>query len=155
MSSDFIGDGAFHDLKNGWSYAYVTSSSDAFWKEGSSFRFSYNYTPGQWWDYRNSWGKIGITGVSQSFVGDGAYHNLGCGWQYAYVASTDDGFWKAGSSMRFSYNYVPGQWWDYLPSLNKFGRLGQAGISNSFIGDAQWHQFATNDYFYYDGSTYY
>jgi len=152
VSQAFIGDGEFHDLNNGWSYKYVTSISSGYWNNAGTTRFGYHYSAGQWWDNWNGWEKLGSLGVSQAFIGDGTWHGLNPGWSYSYSTAISSGFWNNGIGTRFGYDYGAGQWWDFLPHLAAWGRLGPGNIDQAFIGDGNYHYFAdstVSDWFHY------
>ena len=144
---DWVGDGAWHsNLVSGWSYRYVASISSGYWNTGSATRFGYDYRSGQWWDCRTQWLPLGGSGVSEQFVGDGAWHsNMVSGWLYRYVKSISSGYWNNGSATRFGYDYNAGQWWDcrtqWLP-------LGVSGLSQAFVGDGAWHSGLVNGWSY-------
>ena len=140
VSGAFLGDGNFQDLKNGWSYQYTASTDTSNWKDGTILRFSYNYTPGQWWQngYTGGWQVLGSSGLSAAFLGDGVSHSIGNGWSYYYTPSTDTGYWLTNSANRFAYGYVTGQWQDN-GNIGGWATLGPAGLSASFLGDGNWH----------------
>jgi hypothetical protein len=135
-SSAFIGDGAWHNLNNGWSYDYLYANDYAAWSNTSigRVRFISAYTQGQWFD--GSWNKIGGAGTSMAFLGDGTWHNLNNGWSYDYLASSDYAVWKnnAVGWGRFVYAYTPGQWYD-----GSWNKIGVGSTSSAFLGDGTWH----------------
>ena len=133
---DWVGDGTFHDLNNGWSYKYLTSITSGYWNNGGMTRFGYHYSVGQWWDNRNEWAKLGSEGVSQAFIGDGEFHDLNNGWSYKYLTSITSGYWNNGGITRFGYHYSVGQWWD---NRNGWAKLGSEAVSQAFIGDGTFH----------------
>jgi hypothetical protein len=135
-STAFLGDGTWHDLNNGWSYNYVASSDYAVWKNNAVGwgRFVYAYTPGQWYD--GSWNKIGVGSTSSAFLGDGTWHDLNNGWSYDYISAYDYAAWKnnAIGSVRFISVYTQGQWFD-----GTWNKIGGTGTSMAFLGDGGWH----------------
>jgi hypothetical protein len=94
LNPDFLGDGAYHDLKNGWSYMYLSSIDYAYWKYGSNARLAYGYIGGLWWNHGNvgDWLALGSTGRSPSFIGDGNWHQMDSIWSYQFVAGYDKGY---------------------------------------------------------------
>jgi len=147
LEGDWVGDGAWHNINNnGWSYRYITSISSGYWNTGGATRFGYDYGGLQWWDCRTQWLKLGGSGISELFVGDGVWHgDLVNGWSYRYVISINSGYWKTGGATRFGYDYGAGQWWDcrtqWLP-------LGGSSLSQAFIGDGAWHSGLVNGWSY-------
>ena len=138
LEGDWVGDGAWHNINNnGWSYRYITSISSGYWNTGGATRFGYDYSAGQWWDCRTQWLKLGGSGISELFIGDGVWHSdLVNGWSYRYVTSISSGYWNTGGATRFGYDYGAGQWWD---CLTQWLPLGGSGLSQAFIGDGVWH----------------
>jgi hypothetical protein len=137
-STAFMGDSAWHNLNNGWSYYYTTSGDYAVWKNNAIGlgRFITAYGPKQWYD--SSWNPIGTSGASTAFIGDGAWHNLNNGWSYSYGASPDESYWSTNSSTRFCYQNGSGRWWNRGDYGNWY-TLGPTNVSSAFIGDGAWH----------------
>jgi len=113
--------------------------------------FTYDYAAGQW-----SGGFLGIcgTGFNASFIADGITHDLGNGWRYKYVSSSQDGplgAWFRPSDQYASYviEYNTWQWWHGRGGSNsKAYDLGKPwyGMTQSwseygahFIGDGNDH----------------
>ena len=139
LTPDFLGDGAYHDLNNGWSYMYLASVDYAYWKNGSTERFAYGCTAGQWWDYgMTGWSTLGPAGLSASFLGDGSSHTLDSLWSYSFSGGI--GYWNNTSLnlSQFKYDYGTGQWQDE-GKIGGWSTLGPAGLSASFLGDGSSH----------------
>jgi len=143
---DWVGDGNWHsNLVSGWSYRYVTGISGGYWNNGRITQFSYDYIAGTWWDHScwGPWFAFGSLGLSQQFIGDGEWHELGTigdrDWQFLY--SGDQGHWQLllGSDWtdRFVYNYRSGQWQDNR--ADGWHYLGAEGVSCAFLGDGITH----------------
>jgi len=134
--ADFVGDGAFHDVSNGWLFKYVSSASSGYWNNAGMTRFGYDYNGARWWDNRNGWAMLGASGVSEAFLADGAWHDLNQGWLYSYNTAISGGYWNTAGETRFGYDYNQGRWWSYR---NAWSPLGASGVSQSFIGNGAWH----------------
>jgi len=148
-TSQFIGDGGWYDLKNGWSYSYNAATDAASWGDNNQLRLRYSYGPGQWCDYGlGGWNKIGAEKASSKFVGDGAWYDLNNGWSFAYYASSDIARWREGTTERLIYNYVTGQWGD-KDFYGAWNKIGSTGASNTFIGDGSFHDLGLHDGFLY------
>jgi len=140
-SAEFVGDGVEHGLGNGWSYYYTVDSDNGWFKTGGHERFWYNYKAGQWSHHRagtGSWYTLSAAGVSALFVGDGSEHDLGTGWIYSYLSSSDYGYFKTGNDQRFYYGYGPGQWY-HKGDTTDWGALSATGVSAQFVGDGGWY----------------
>jgi hypothetical protein len=148
VSPAFLGDaaiGAYYNLNNGWCYGYDTRSDAGYWWNGSAWRFAYNYGVGQWYDW-SQWSDlnnkcyhpIGSPKFSSAFIGDGVLRDLGNGWSFEYVSSTDTAYWRPGIFWRLGYQYTPGQWWDcsQLGGEDHWHTLGSTGVSSVFLGNA-------------------
>jgi hypothetical protein len=156
MNSAFVGDGAYRNIGNGWIFGYYAGGDAGYWKRASDsvMRFAYSFSAGQWNDVytpTNSWAVVGTSGVGPSFIGNGAYWNVGNGWLFAYASSGDYDGWKLASSgqMRFSYAFGTGQWWD-IGSYGSWNTLGDTTMSAAFVGDGAWHTVSSDWAFSYD-----
>jgi hypothetical protein len=147
LSSAFLGDGTWHDLKNGWSWLYTASGDHSQWMNGTNLRFDYFYIPGQWYDYSpttSTWSTLGAGNVASTFIGDGTWHGLNDGWSYMFTSATDTGEWKFGANSRFRFAYTPGQWSDFATNPGVWSTLGTAGLSATFLGDGAVHDVYNN-----------
>ena len=161
MSSKFIGDGNAHLVGSGWSYEYNTVADASWWLRGNNLRLGYTYYNGMWWDYGKScWSATGNAGLSSAFIGDSAAHDVGNGWSYQYVSSTDSAYWwRNGVGLRLGYAYGNGVWWDN----GKTGWILVAGalaskfnepLSSQFLGDGNTHVMGNSGWLYqYKSST--
>jgi len=140
VSAQFVGNGTWHALGNGFSYQYVRADKEGYFKGGSTERFLYDYGLSQWSHRGDStdWGTLSASGVSAEFVGDGGWHNIGTDWNYQYVAANSEGYFKEGDAERFFYGYAASQW-SHKGDSTDWGTLSAAGISAAFVGDAAWH----------------
>jgi len=146
-SAAFLGDGADHDLGNGFAYCYGGGDSGYF-KEGDSERFDYWYNGSQWFvrSDRSDWEWLSSEGASAQFVGDGAQHDLGTGWWYHYSLDIHTGYWGKGDTAsiawdtpRFAYYYTIGLW-EHRGYYGNYHNLGDEGWWNpSFLGDGDQH----------------
>jgi hypothetical protein len=145
VQSPFVGDGSLHDMKNNWSYEYLTSNDTGYWSAGGTWRLGYGYTPGVWWDCSDTWRPLSATGVSSAFLGNaanGAYCYLNNGWYYGYDVNKSEGFWAASNGQfRFAYGYSGRVWYDHGGNLDQWLILGPLGLSSDFIGNGNWHTF--------------
>jgi hypothetical protein len=145
--ANFIGNGAYRNLANGWLFAYASSGDYSAWQRAADgrVRFSYAYNSGQWNDVytaTNTWAVLGAAGMSSKFIGDGVYRNVGNGWFFGYYAGGDAGYWKraADGSMRLAYSYSAGQWNDVYTPTNSWAVVGTGGMGPGFIGNgAYWN----------------
>ncbi|MBI5252126.1 MAG: hypothetical protein HY912_21740 [Desulfomonile tiedjei] len=71
VSSAFIGNGAWHDIKNGWAYQYASANDNGWWRNDVSgvTEYNYQYTVGQWWQYIGAWNPYGPPNSSAQFPG--------------------------------------------------------------------------------------
>jgi hypothetical protein len=156
VQSPFIGDGKPHDMKNNWSYEYLTSNDTGYWITGGTFRLAYGYTPGVWWDYSDTWRALSSTGVGSAFIGNaaiGAYYYMNNNWYYGYDVNQDIGYWKASTGpFRFAYYYPEGIWYD-AANTGGWASLGSAGLSSAFLGDGSWHTVGTGLSYIYSPSS--
>jgi|GEM_PF-5628003 len=139
VSSSYIMDGNYHDLRNGWWYQYILKDDTSLWNDSGKLRFAYQYDVRQWWDCGNVWGRIGVANGYSAFVGDGAYHDMRNGWWYCYNTSNDTAQWNYSGKTRLALQYNVGQWWNH-GNVGDWWALGAAGRATSFIGDGGWHQ---------------
>jgi len=132
VSQVFVADGLNHYLNNGWYYSYAKPIDSGYWNGGSSVVFGYAYASGQWWDYTfNGWGRLGaLTGMSCSFIGDGAYHTWTGGDSFIYRPAEHTYYWRSGSTDWYRYNFVAGTW-------QYHGSAGGSWYSMTYGGDAQ------------------
>ena len=140
-SNTFIGNGAWYDMGNGFKYQYSDGYNKGTFKDGLKDRLMYKYGTGQWYhvgDTTHSWQVLGAGGRNGTFIGDGAWYDLGNGFTYKYSAASDKGTFKDGSAYRFLYNYTSGQWYDTGDTLS-WQALGNAGLTAAFMGDGRWH----------------
>lgn len=99
------GDGQWHDMGGGWYYAYNSSLNDCYWRYSGVTRFAYDYDGGQWWDYRTSWGTLGASGImNDNFIGDGTFHSLNNGWNFAYNKSLSDSYFNTGVESQIGWS---------------------------------------------------
>jgi hypothetical protein len=140
--ANFIGDGTYRNLTNGWWFAYGASGDYSAWKRNADgkVRFSYAYGTGLWNDSytpTNTWAPVGTGHMSSTFIGDGTYRNVGNGWIFGYYAGGDASYWKraADGLVRFAYSYGVGQWNDVYSPTNAWAVVGTGGIGPAFIGD--------------------
>ncbi|MBI5248854.1 MAG: hypothetical protein HY912_05110 [Desulfomonile tiedjei] len=159
-SSSYLFDGASHDLRNGWWYAYDSSGQTAFWLKGTTGRFGYNFAIGRWYDFDplrangSWWQTLSAQCRSVIFVGSGSLTDLGTGWGFRYDYANDSGLWAVNSAARYAYSYTKKQWTDY--TTQGWAALNRSGTrSSAFIGNGLWYQFSTGDYFHGDGNSYY
>jgi hypothetical protein len=160
--ANFIGDGTYRNLTNGWWFAYAASGNYSAWKRNADgkVRFSYAYGTGQWNDVytpTNSWAPIGTGNMSSTFIGDGTYRNVGNGWIFGYYAGGDASYWKraADGVMRFAYSYIAGQWNDVYhptPSTDIWAGVGTGSIGPAFIGDGAYRYVGNGWLFAYSAS---
>jgi hypothetical protein len=149
-------DGQWQDFGGGWWYCWYSSSDTAYWKYGQSnptSRFKYSYAgTGQWYnsDLSSNWYTLGAAGAGETFVGDGAWHNVNSNnWNYLYSAAGDYGRWYRNGLERFLYNYTSGQWSDHAAGNSSYwSTVGGAGVSSAFIGDGAWHNVNSNNWNY-------
>jgi hypothetical protein len=145
LSSAFLGDGSPHPLDSAWSYVF--SGTTGTWTNATLGRglFEYNYGDGQWRDQGTTDGfqALGPSGLSASFIGDGAPHTLDGTWTYQFIGGvgqwTDSADFGLGRALTvFEYDYTTGQWRDQGAS-GGFQLLGPSGLSASFVGDGAPH----------------
>ena len=143
----FVGNGGWHDVGTGLSYRYASAGDYSNWLINGNMRFAYTYGTGQWADYywgTNTWSLLGPSGISSTFLGDGAWHTLGgTGFRYRYERSGDYDNWLVNGAMRFAYTYGNGLWADYSSGANTWSVVGSGGLSSSFLGDGGWHTVGT------------
>jgi len=152
VSSKFIGDTAWYDLKNGWSFAYTASNDTAAWGDNNLLRFRYSYGPGQWWDYGiGGWNKIGADRVSSKFIGTAGWYDLKNGWSFCYNPANDTAAWGDNNQLRFRYSYGSGQWEDY--GLGGWNKIGAEKVTSKFIGDTGWYDLKNGWSFSYNPVT--
>jgi len=147
----FVGSGAWNDLGNGFSYRYAVAYDYGYWMQGSTYRFYYQYGPGQWYHTAAtlSWQVLGNAGLTASFLGDGPYHDLGNGFWYRYALATSIGFWSQNaleSNQRFRYWYASGRW-QHRGYDGVYYNLGPAGSSARFMADGAYHNLG-NGFWY-------
>jgi hypothetical protein len=141
LSGTFIGDGVYHDLGNGFSFAYAASADyGRFRKGGTTDRFLYYYSYGKWYDTGayGSWQILGNAGLSASFMGDGSTHVLGNNFSYSYASDEGTFTLTSGGANRFKYAYGSGQWSDWGKDA-AWADLGTADKSAEFMGDGAHH----------------
>jgi|GEM_PF-5875390 len=138
VSSSYIMDGNYHDLRNGWWFQYTLSNDTSLWNDSGKLRYSFQYSVRQWWDCGNVWGRIGVANGYSAFVGDGAYHDMRNGWWYCYTTQNDTAQWNYSGKTRFSLQYNVGQWWHTYS--NNWYTLGAHSMPTAFIGDGAYHQ---------------
>ena len=149
LTPSFLGDGVYHDMKNGWSYMYNAAIDYAYWRDGSDARLAYGYTGGQWNDtgLGGGWQRL-ASGLTPSFLGDGVYHDMQNGWSYMYLASVDYAYWRNGSDARLAYGYTGGQWND--TGLGGGWKTVGTGVNPTFVGDGVYHDMNNGwSYMYY------
>ncbi|MBI5251111.1 MAG: hypothetical protein HY912_16605 [Desulfomonile tiedjei] len=145
LSAEFIGNGSFHDLGNGWYYGYDGTSG--YWA-GLTI-YSYLYSTGDWFHYDKFGDPYALgTDLSAAFIGDGGLHYLGNGFSYRFDGAY--GYWLGSGANKFSYLYEDGQWFDYDRNGNSF-RLGVADLSGAFIGDGGYYNLGNGFSYGYDG----
>ena len=151
LTSTFLGDGGYHDLKNGWSYMYNASIDYAYWRDGSDVRFAYGYTGGQWNDtgLGGGWQTL-ASGLTPTFLGNGGYYDLKNGWSYMYNASIDYAYWKDGSDVRFAYGYTGGQWND--TGLGGTWQTLASGLTPTFLGNGGYYDLKNGWSYMYNAS---
>jgi hypothetical protein len=146
VSSQFIGDGQFHDLKNNWSYQYLTSNDTEYWATGGANRLAYWYTEGRWsaFDYLGGEQVLSAKGLPSTLVGDGTWHDLGNNWLYM-LGGGNFGVWKSPSLnlQQFAYDYTSGQWYDQ-GLYGGWATLGASGLTGAFVADGAWHDLGGN-----------
>lgn len=112
-----------------------------YWSRDGVDRFRYNTDRGQWWHCSSFgsplWHTISATGLSDRFIGDGGWYNLGNGFTYRYYELHDDGYFKEGDAYRFRYRYGSGQWYDSVEERG-WQALGADGQTAAFIGTGTW-----------------
>jgi len=157
VSASFIGDGAWHGLNNSFQYLYSSYGDAGYWRDSSlTKKFAYAYNSGQWYHFTELDGspsRLGGTGVSANFVGDGAWHGLNNSCQYLYSSYWDAGYWRDRSlTPKFAYAYNSGQWYHFTELNGSLSLLGGTGVSANFVGDGAWHSlgksFWSFDYLY-------
>ena len=152
----FVGNGGWHDVGTGLSYRYASAGDYSNWLINGNMRFAYTYGTGQWADYywgTNTWSLLGPSGISSTFLGDGAWHTLGgTGFRYRYERSGDYDNWLVNGAMRFAYTYGNGLWADYSSGANTWSVVGSGGLSSSFLGDGRWHNLGTGWWYRYASS---
>jgi hypothetical protein len=156
ISSTFLGDGAWHTVGTGLSYKYMTSGDYSNWMVNGSLRFAYTYGAGQWADYyraTTTWSLLGSAGLASAFIGDGAWHGLGNGWDYSYAANT--GTWAPTGTLtgRFAYDYLGGQWFDTSAFTTGWAALSALGLSSAFVGDGTSHSLGNGWNYTYAANT--
>jgi hypothetical protein len=155
VSSAFIGDNKPHVIGSGWTFRYYAASAVSWWLRGTAYKFQYQYSTGQWWDYwTKGWSRLGSTKLSSVFLGDGATRSLGNGWDYRYFVTTATGWYLKGTAPRFQYQYARGQWWDY-GYTRAWSAMGKTGLSSSFMGDGYSHTLGNGWYYQYSVSSNY
>ena len=149
--------GQWQDYGNGWQYMYYTTGDFAVWKSSAGYRFKYEYTPGQWYQfgtYSTAWNAIGGTGVGQSFIGDGArYYDLKNGWWYYYYKPSDKSQWYDSNSysVRFAYTHSNGQWYERGDKDGNFwSTMGTLYETGEFVGGGNWRLLKNNWYYKYE-----
>jgi len=151
VSADFVGDSDWHDLTDGWAYAYDISVDSGYFKIGEARRFSYGYGPSQWFHTGNIntyWGALsGENCPTTDFIGDGGWYDLGNGWNYQHVGG-DSGYFKIGDALQFSYFYVQSQWF-HTTIHSDWIALSGTGLSAQFIGDGQWYNLGLSNAWWY------
>jgi uncharacterized protein YkwD len=128
--SAFVGDGNYHDMRNGWWYTYSASTDTAQWNDSGKLRFSYQYGVGQWWQNSSfgGWYKLGDASTINSFVGDGQPHDL---WNavaatFTYKDNAGTHYWSSsGVNYSYSYNYGNGAWSSSYDGSSWVGSGGQ------------------------------
>jgi len=143
------------DLGNGFTYWYYARYHDGYFKEGDSYRFRYRYASGQWYHSGDtlSWQLLGNTGLSATFLGSGAWYDLGtwCGGEWQFKYDGERGYFARWISddwfSRFAYTYANGQWTHYGWADGE-AVLG-FDMSAAFIGSgASWYQIAAEPWYY-------
>jgi len=145
VGGDFIGDGTYHSLGNGFWYQYLSSAGE--WsRDGldSGDRFRYAYNTGQWDHngYGDTWNALGAPGLSAMFLGDGTARYLASwvpgAWWFTYNSGTDRCEFAVDSSVfyLFAYDYS-GTWWHHDNAGWK--QLGTIDRNSAFMGDSGPH----------------
>jgi len=157
QTARFMGDESWHSLGNGMSYRFEPGGYSAgYFKDGANYRFMYQYGPGQWFVTGNTvaWNRIGVAGLSASFLGDGAYHDLGNSFGYSYSRLAQNGIYEAARIDRFLYDYTAGQW-SHMGPTGGWVTLTSTGHGSSFIGDGAQHNLGNGFlYSYLNGEGY-
>ncbi len=123
-----------------WTHS-VLDGYDVWYLNGTSQKFRYNLANQQWGHYStagSSWYAISATGRPDTFIGSGAWYDLGNGFTYQYTAAYDWAAFKDGSAQRFLYKYAPGQWYHTADTLS-WKVLGAAGLNGAFLGSGAWY----------------
>ena len=153
LSGDFLGSGSWYDLGNGFTYKYSIGSDKGTFKDDSAYRFLYNYASSQWYHTGDtlSWRALGVNGLDAAFVGNAHWNDLGNGFTYQYSRGYDKGIFRAGSTDRFLYKYVPGQWWHTGDTVS-WQALGNDDLYATFLGDGTWHTVGNGFSYKYDNA---
>ena len=165
LSASFLGvDGRTNTLDSNWQYqySYDYQGGSGAWISPSVW-FIYNYKLGHWWGYdiHGSTEFDSSSGFSASFIGDGAWHNIGTmggtHYEYQYDMSSDHyGYWFNTDLgfLQYKYDYDAGQWYDE-GKVGGWATLGSGSLSSRFMGDGNTRVLDSNwSYNYSDGLGY-
>ncbi|MFC1834181.1 hypothetical protein ACFL2Q_05540 [Thermodesulfobacteriota bacterium] len=137
-----FGDGKFHEIRDGWYYAFVGQTTTGYFSttpDPAFIRFSYSYLdPSAWLHYSlGQFGSLGPFTSGPTFMGDGEWHDVGSGWDYRYdypsLEGGDAGYWRRHtdptSTGQFVYRYLLEQWSHKGPYDASFRVLSGTGAS--------------------------
>ncbi|MFC1836966.1 hypothetical protein ACFL2Q_19970, partial [Thermodesulfobacteriota bacterium] len=165
MSPEFIGNGSWHSLGNGFDYYYSEGPIKGYFRRPDSptVTFAYSYRENTW-EHKNLYGEYSIGGSYESptFVGGGEWHALGNGFDYRYSYVHHTGYYRRTSDQeqRLAYLYNDAAWING-PSASETAWLNSNDhpMSPRFIGDGAAHIYYNQNgaimaYTYYMGSDY-
>jgi len=82
----------------------------------------------------------------RELYGDGAWHDIGSGWQYRYASSVNSGYLLNSGVVRFGFDYGPGQWWHWGTTWSPLSGTGLT--EGDWVGDGAWHNLNNNGWSY-------
>jgi hypothetical protein len=142
----------YYDIGDGWWFKGPWQFSR---ENSDNPLFSYNITTGQWHSIRHNY-DIGAAQMSASFLGDGAWHDLGSWdghWAFQYTGAAS--YWKsvALDLIQLKYDYTADQWL-HQGTTNGWAPLSVAAQNiDAFVGDGLWHIVYNNWLYKLDSGT--
>jgi ELWxxDGT repeat protein len=157
--SAFVYDGRWHDMGDGYEYAYnLDGAGYGYWwymNNGTEYYCAYGYDTGDWWWDDNGyyvgggWNLFIDADGSDDFIYDGHQHDMGDGSLYTFFGSY--GEWELSADNKFAYEYTPDQWWWYDGS--QWYALGAGGADSDPIFDGAWHTLDVGLQYQYTGTS--
>jgi hypothetical protein len=155
--SAFVYDGRWHDMGDGYEYAYnLDGAGYGYWwymNNGTEYYCAYGYDAGDWWWDSNGyyvgggWEMFIYFGGSDDFIYDGNQHDMGDGSLYTFFGSY--GQWELTPDNQFACEYGQNQWWWYDGS--QWYAFGGVEPRSDPIFDSTWHSMRIGIQYQYTG----